>query len=221
MSVVDRVNALSRKVPTWAVYTVGAVACAVVAVAGAVERPGGRPGEGDRTGLGRTRVAVPDRQPVRHAAAVGRGEPDQASQSHRIDRVLLHCAASGGLGLAGHRGCAGPRSWPTSTSGSTFIVGMIGLLAMLPLAVTSSDRAIRAMGPPAWGRLHRLAYVAGSRGRGALFDAGEGLERGTSDLCGHRGGAFAGPAESCAACHVGACSVQRRPRVCWIKRQGR
>jgi methionine sulfoxide reductase heme-binding subunit len=40
------------------------------------------------------------------------------------------------------------------------IVGMIGLLAMLPLALTSTNAAIRRMGPLAWSRLHRLAYVA-------------------------------------------------------------
>jgi methionine sulfoxide reductase heme-binding subunit len=40
------------------------------------------------------------------------------------------------------------------------ILGMVGFVAMLPLAVTSSNAAIRRMGPKAWGRLHRLAYVA-------------------------------------------------------------
>lgn len=40
------------------------------------------------------------------------------------------------------------------------LIGMVGFLALLPLALTSSNRAIRRMGPKAWGRLHRLAYVA-------------------------------------------------------------
>lgn len=40
------------------------------------------------------------------------------------------------------------------------ILGMVGFLALLPLAATSTNAAIRAMGPVAWGRLHRLAYVA-------------------------------------------------------------
>ncbi len=40
------------------------------------------------------------------------------------------------------------------------ILGMVGFLAMLPLAATSGNWAIRRMGPQAWGRLHRLAYVA-------------------------------------------------------------
>ena len=38
------------------------------------------------------------------------------------------------------------------------IVGMVAFLCLIALAVTSNNRAIRAMGR-AWGQLHRLAYV--------------------------------------------------------------
>jgi methionine sulfoxide reductase heme-binding subunit len=44
------------------------------------------------------------------------------------------------------------------------ILGMIGLLAMIPLVATSTDAAIRRMGPLKWRRLHRLAYVSGLSG---------------------------------------------------------
>lgn len=44
------------------------------------------------------------------------------------------------------------------------ILGMAGLLALIPLAVTSTDSAIRRMGATAWRRLHRLAYVAAVAG---------------------------------------------------------
>ena len=40
------------------------------------------------------------------------------------------------------------------------ILGMVGFLTLLPLALTSSNWAIRRMGPKAWQRLHQLAYVA-------------------------------------------------------------
>jgi len=40
------------------------------------------------------------------------------------------------------------------------ILGMVGFLALLPLAATSSNAAIRRMGPVAWARLHKLAYGA-------------------------------------------------------------
>jgi sulfoxide reductase heme-binding subunit YedZ len=40
------------------------------------------------------------------------------------------------------------------------LLGMIGFAAMIPLALTSTNAAIRKMGPLAWRRLHRLAYAA-------------------------------------------------------------
>ncbi|MBN2630989.1 MAG: protein-methionine-sulfoxide reductase heme-binding subunit MsrQ [Rhodobacteraceae bacterium] len=44
------------------------------------------------------------------------------------------------------------------------MLGMAGLLAMLPLALTSTDRAIRRLGSARWRALHRLAYVAALAG---------------------------------------------------------
>lgn len=39
-------------------------------------------------------------------------------------------------------------------------IGMAGFVLLVPLALTSNDRALRRMGPAAWRRLHRLAYAA-------------------------------------------------------------
>ena len=43
-------------------------------------------------------------------------------------------------------------------------VGFVALVLMVPLAVTSTNAAVRRMGFPAWKRLHRLAYVAAALG---------------------------------------------------------
>ncbi len=40
------------------------------------------------------------------------------------------------------------------------ILGMVGFLAMVPLAVTSNNASVRRMGAAAWARLHQLTYVA-------------------------------------------------------------
>lgn len=40
------------------------------------------------------------------------------------------------------------------------IVGVVGTVLMVPLAVTSNNLSVRRMGAAAWGRLHRLAYPA-------------------------------------------------------------
>ena len=44
------------------------------------------------------------------------------------------------------------------------IVGMIGFLALLPLAVTSNTLSVRRMGAAAWQKLHKLTYVASLAG---------------------------------------------------------
>jgi ferredoxin-NADP reductase/DMSO/TMAO reductase YedYZ heme-binding membrane subunit len=46
------------------------------------------------------------------------------------------------------------------------LVGILGLLIMLPLLVTSTNRMIQRLGPRRWKMLHRLAYLAA--GAGAL-----------------------------------------------------
>ena len=40
------------------------------------------------------------------------------------------------------------------------VIGMSALLLLTPLAVTSNNRSIRALGAKAWNRLHKLAYPA-------------------------------------------------------------
>jgi len=40
------------------------------------------------------------------------------------------------------------------------VLGMAGFAVLVPLALTSTDSAVRRMGAAAWRRLHRLTYVA-------------------------------------------------------------
>jgi sulfoxide reductase heme-binding subunit YedZ len=44
------------------------------------------------------------------------------------------------------------------------LIGMLSLLLMLPLAITSTNAMIKRMGAARWKRLHRLAYVAAVAG---------------------------------------------------------
>jgi ferredoxin-NADP reductase/DMSO/TMAO reductase YedYZ heme-binding membrane subunit len=44
------------------------------------------------------------------------------------------------------------------------LVGIVGLLVMVPLAVTSTNRMIQRLGPKRWKLLHRLAYLAAAAG---------------------------------------------------------
>ena len=42
----------------------------------------------------------------------------------------------------------------------TYVAGWIALVVMIPLAITSTDAALRRLGGQNWRRLHQLAYVA-------------------------------------------------------------
>jgi ferredoxin-NADP reductase/DMSO/TMAO reductase YedYZ heme-binding membrane subunit len=44
------------------------------------------------------------------------------------------------------------------------LVGMVGLILMVPLAVTSTSGMIKWLGPARWKALHRLAYIAATAG---------------------------------------------------------
>jgi sulfoxide reductase heme-binding subunit YedZ len=51
------------------------------------------------------------------------------------------------------------RIWADILKRPYITVGMIGFAAMLPLALTSTDRAVRRLGPERWRKLQRLSYV--------------------------------------------------------------
>lgn len=57
-----------------------------------------------------------------------------------------------------------------------FIFGMLALVLMLPLAVTSFDKAIRWMGGKRWRLLHRLIYVSGIAGVVHFAMQGKGVD---------------------------------------------
>lgn len=56
------------------------------------------------------------------------------------------------------------RIWADIVKRPYITVGMAGFVAMVPLALTSNDWSVRRLGPQAWRRLHRLAYVAAVAG---------------------------------------------------------
>lgn len=54
--------------------------------------------------------------------------------------------------------------WAEALKKPFVFFGMLGLLAMAPLAATSTRAAIKALGGRRWQALHRLAYLAGIAG---------------------------------------------------------
>ena len=57
------------------------------------------------------------------------------------------------------------KSVPADVLKRPFIaVGMMALLLMIPLALTSTNQMVKRLGGKAWGRLHRIVYLAGVAG---------------------------------------------------------
>jgi len=52
------------------------------------------------------------------------------------------------------------RVWADIVKRPYITIGMAGFACLVPLALTSTDRAVRWLGGPRWRRLHRLTYLA-------------------------------------------------------------
>ena len=155
----DRVNALARRVPTWVVYGLGAlpflwlVWLTLQGHLGAdpvktVERTLGTRGlQFLLASLAITPLRRLGLNLIRFRRALG---------LLAFGYIALHLTAWVWLDMG--------LRWAEVTADlwkrPYIIIGMVGFLTLLPLALTSSNLAIRRMGPKAWGQLHRLAYVA-------------------------------------------------------------
>ncbi len=155
----DRLNALARRVPTWAVWLLGLVPLALLvwgAVAGSL---GVDPVKAIERGLGERGL-----QFLLASLAI--------TPLRRFGLNLLRFRRTLGL-LSFVYVALHLTAWVWLDMGLRFdemiadlykrpyvILGMVGFLTMLPLAVTSSNAAIRRLGAAGWARLHRLAYAA-------------------------------------------------------------
>ncbi|TAG23880.1 MAG: protein-methionine-sulfoxide reductase heme-binding subunit MsrQ [Rhodobacterales bacterium] len=156
---IDRLNGAARRVPTWAVYGLGLVPLAFL-VWGAVA---------DSLGVDPVKV-------IEHRLGELGLQFLLASLTitplRRLGLNLIRFRRALGLLAFGYVSLH-LMAWVTLDMGLRWsemaadlwkrpyvILGMAGFLVLLPLAATSSNAAIRKLGPVAWGRLHRLAYVA-------------------------------------------------------------
>lgn len=155
----DRLNTLARRVPTWAVYGLGLVPLGVLIWGAMFGGLGPDPVKAIERGLGErglqfllASLAI---TPLRRVGL----------NLLRFRRALgllaflyvgLHLLAWVWLDM----GLRWSEVLADLTRRPFVILGMIGFLVMIPLALTSWNGAIRRMGAVAWGRLHRLAYLA-------------------------------------------------------------
>jgi sulfoxide reductase heme-binding subunit YedZ len=155
----DRANALARRVPTWVVYTLGLVPLAFL-VRGAVANDlGADPVKAVEHQLGllglQFLLASLAITPLR-SVGLNLIRFRRALGLIAFGYVALHLLAWVWLDMGLRWSEMAADLWKRPY----IIAGMIGFAALVPLAATSTNAAIRRMGPRAWGRLHKLAYVA-------------------------------------------------------------
>lgn len=154
----DRINAALRRLPEWAVWVLGAGPLAWLvwgAFAGAL---GPDPVKAIEHGLGlwalRFLLASLAVTPLRWAG-LNLFKHRRPLGLLAFSYAVLHLLAWIGFDMGLRLGQAAE----DLVKRPYIIAGMLGLLALLPLALTSTRAAIRRMGRN-WTRLHRLAYAA-------------------------------------------------------------
>jgi methionine sulfoxide reductase heme-binding subunit len=152
----DRINRFVRRVPTWAVYVLGIFPAAWVIYNGlsAID-----PVRDIEWGLGlwavRLLIATLFISPLRW---VGLNLLRFRRQLGLVAfaYVVLHFSAW----LTIDMGLRWGQIIPDLYKRWYILIGMSALVCLIPLAVTSNNRSIRALGAQNWNRLHKLAYVA-------------------------------------------------------------
>lgn len=155
----DRINRLARRLPVWAVWLAGSVPAALLVVAAAGNRLGVDPVKALEHELGlwalRFLLASLAVTPLMRLG-LRLMKFRRALGLLGFVYVLAHFAVWIALDMGLRWGQIAEDLWKRPY----ILVGFAGLLMLIPLAVTSSDGALRRMGAAAWRRLHRLAYPA-------------------------------------------------------------
>lgn len=155
----DRINRLARRLPVWAVWLAGALPAALLIAAVAGNRLGVDPVKVLEHELGlwalRFLLASLAVTPLMRLG-LRLMKFRRALGLLGFFYVLAHFAVWIALDMGLRWGQIAEDLWKRPY----ILVGFAGLLMLIPLAVTSSDGALRRMGAAAWRRLHRLAYPA-------------------------------------------------------------
>lgn len=155
----DRLNGLARRLPTWPVYLAGAIPFALLLWGAVMNRLGADPVKTLELELGIwglrfliaslaiTPLAQFGLRLVKFRRALG---------LLGFFFILLHFVVWMALDLALRWNLIGAEL----VKRPFIVVGFAALVLLVPLALTSWNGAIRRMGAAAWKRLHRLAYAA-------------------------------------------------------------
>ncbi|MBL3571755.1 sulfoxide reductase heme-binding subunit YedZ [Rhodovulum sulfidophilum] len=159
MTGVQRVNIALARLPTWPVYVAGMLPAAWAVWLGATGGLGVEPINAleDRLGLLALQFLIAGLAvtPLRRWTGLNLIRFRRALGLVAMGHLVLHLTVWLVLDLRDWG-----LVWADIVKRPYITVGMLAFALLLPLAATSSNRAIRSLGPLRWRRLHRLVYLA-------------------------------------------------------------
>jgi len=159
----DRVNATLRRLPNWAVYLLGAAPFVWLVWAAATNALGPDPVRAVENRLGlwglQFLLATLAISPLRRLG-VNAVKLRRPLGLIAFSYISLHFASWIGLDMALNWTQIATALWKRPY----IVIGFAAFLAMIPLAVTSTNGWIKRLGPQGWQRLHRLTYAVGAAG---------------------------------------------------------
>lgn len=164
MNIAERINGAARRLPAWPIYIVGVALPGWLFWRAATGGLGVDPIEAMEKTLGlwglQLIVAGLCVTPLRRFAGVNLIKFRRAIGLVAFLYIVLHFLTwlLLDLGLRWEQAVGDIIKRPYIT------MGMLGLLAMLPLALTSNNRSVRKLGAARWQKLHKLVYLAAVAG---------------------------------------------------------
>jgi methionine sulfoxide reductase heme-binding subunit len=160
----DHINPVARKVPTWVVYGAGVIPLAYVVTQALSGDLGADPVKTLERTLGlyalQFLIATLCITPLRRFTGIMLMRFRRALGVLTFVYAALHLTVWVTLDLAFRWG----EIWADIVKRPYILVGMIALLIMIPLAVTSNNMSVRRLGGKVWQQLHKLSYVAAALG---------------------------------------------------------
>ena len=164
MSIAQTINGRLRKIPAWPIYVVGAAYAGWLVYLGLTGGLGVDPVKGLEHQIGKTGLQVLIASllitPLRKWTGVSLIKYRRAIGVVAFFYILLHLLVWLGLDIQFRWG----EIWGDIVKRPYITIGMLGFAALLPLAITSNNLSVRKMGAAAWGKLHKLAYLAVAAG---------------------------------------------------------
>lgn len=153
------INNVLRRVPAWPIYPIGLGYALWLLWLGIDNRLGAEPVKALEHKLGEAAlylmVAVIAVTPLRNFTGITLVTFRRALGVTCFAFVVLHLLTWAVLDVQRL-----DRVWADIVKRPYITVGMVALMLMLPLAVTSNNWFVRKLGPMAWRRLHKLTHLA-------------------------------------------------------------